>query len=262
MNDFLSIITKLVLALALCLPRMLAAFTVVPFFSPDYISGVPRNCIALSFSLILIPIILPVVADQNISALIFLGVIAKETVIGIALGYITGLFFWGIQSVGHLIDRQRGASIAESFDPTFGDQMSPIGILLMPLSMLLFFLSGGFLIFLTAIYESYHAWPIFSLLPIPSSNSAIVILEKIDDYMQMIILLASPLLIVMFLTDLGMGLINRFAPQLNIFVLSMPIKSLLGIFCLICYLPFLESYLKRYIAQYADVFNVLKSVIQ
>jgi type III secretion protein T len=262
MNDFLTHITQYVIGVALCLPRMLAAFTVVPFLNPGYITGVTRNSIALSFSLILFPSIYPLVLDGNISAIVLLAIIAKETVIGLSLGYIVGLFFWGVQAVGKLIDYQRGASVAESFDPSFGGGMSPLGSLLMPLAMLLFFVSGGFLMFLTALYESYQAWPIISLLPIPNPNAAIVILERIDDYMEMILLLASPLLIVMVLTDIGMGLINRFAPQLNVFFLSMPIKSVLAIFCIICYFPFLVAHLNKYIAQHADVFNLLKSIIQ
>lgn len=262
MNNSFSTFSQLVISMALCMPRILAAFTVVPFLSPGYITGVTRNCIAVSFALILFPIIFPVVGNKNMSALVFLAIIAKEAVIGVALGYMMGLFFWGIQAIGQIIDYQRGAGVAEAYDPTFGGQMSPIGNLLMPLSMLLFFSSGGFLIFLSAIYESYQAWPIFSYLPIPSSKVAVFSLEKIDDYMEMILLLAAPLLIVMFISDMGMGLINRFAPQLNIFFLSMPIKSVLGVFCLIFYLPYFVNYLKKYLAQNADVFNLLKTVMQ
>ena len=173
-----------------------------------------------------------------------------------------GLFFWGIQAIGKLIDYQRGAGVAESYDPVFGDQISPIGNLLMPLAMLLFFSSGGFLIFLSAMYESYQAWPIFSYLPIPSQRVASFSLEKIDDYMEIVVLLASPMLIIMFINDIGMGLVNRFAPQLNIFFLSLPIKSVLVILCLILYLPYLVSYIKNYIIQNANVYNILQMVMQ
>lgn len=248
--------------MALCTSRIIAAFTVVPFLSRGYVTGIARNSIAVSFALIVFPTIYPIIGDRYINALVFLGIIAKETVIGAALGYMAGLFFWGIQAIGQLIDYQRGAGIAEAYDPTFGGQMSPTGNLLMPLSMMLFFSCGGFLIFLSAIYESYQAWPIFSLLPVPSSAVALFSLEKIDNYMEMILLLASPLLIVMFISDIGMGLINRFAPQLNIFFLSMPIKSALAILCFILYLPFLVAFIKDYIVHDANVFKLLENVMQ
>lgn len=262
MSDSFSTFTQIVLAMALCMPRILAAFTVVPFLSQGYVTGVTRNCIAVSFAMILFPIIFPVVKDKNITALVFLAIIAKESVIGVALGYMVGLLFWGIQAVGQVIDYQRGAGVAEAYDPTFGGQMSPIGNLLMPLFIMLFFSSGGFLVFLSALYESFQAWPIFSYLPVPSSKVEIFSLEKIDEYMEMVLLLAAPLLILMFISDIGMGLINRFAPQLNIFFLSMPIKSVLAILLLILYLPYFITYLKNYIVQNANVLNILKMVMQ
>ena len=262
MSDSFSAFTQLVLAVALCMPRILAAFTVVPFLSQGYVTGVTRNCIAVSFSLILFPIIFPVVREKNISALVFLAIIAKESVIGAALGYMVGLLFWGIQAVGKIIDYQRGAHVAEAYDPSFGGEMSPIGNLLMPLFIMIFFSSGGFIVFLSAIYESFQAWPIFSYLPVPSSKVAIFSLNKIDDFMEMVLLLTAPLIILMFISDIGMGIINRFAPQLNILFLSMPIKSVLGILLLILYLPYFLFYLKNYIVQNANVLNILKIVMK
>jgi type III secretion protein T len=262
MNETFNLLSQMVLSWALCLPRILAAFTVVPFLSTGYVSGITRNCLGASFALILFPTVFPMVENEKISAIVFISILAKETVIGVGLGYMIGLFFWGIQAIGQVIDYQRGSGIAEAYDPTFGGEMSPIGNLLMPLAMLIFFSSGGFLVFLSAIYKSFQAWPIFSYLPIPGPKVAIFSLEKIDSYMKMVLIFAAPLLIIMFISDIGMGLINRFAPQINIFILSMPIKSVLVIFCFILYLPFLVNHLKKIIYQNANVFEILNTIMR
>ena len=57
------------------------------------------------------------------------------------------------------------------------------------------------------------------------------------------IIIAAPIIIIMFLATLGLGLVNRTAPQLNVFFLSMPIKSALGIAMLIIYIPFIMDML-------------------
>jgi type III secretion protein T len=63
------------------------------------------------------------------------------------------------------------------------------------------------------------------------------------------------MMIMMFLSDMGLGLMNRFAQQLNVFTLSMPIKSALALFVLILYLPILFGFLKD---EFTSAFVLLK----
>ena len=58
------------------------------------------------------------------------------------------------------------------------------------------------------------------------------------------LLLAGPIIIIMFLIDLGLGLVGRFLPQLNIFIVAMPIKSAVAFFMLIFYIVYIADYLK------------------
>jgi type III secretion protein T len=57
-------------------------------------------------------------------------------------------------------------------------------------------------------------------------------------------LYACPVIIVLFFAEFGLGLMNRFAPQLNVFILSMPIKSGLAMFLFVIYMEFLFDYFK------------------
>ena len=93
MNELTVPFQHLIIAVALCTPRFLAAFMVAPLFNPQFITGVTRNCIVLSFALILFPIILPVVGDRNLTMVAFLGIILKEGLIGATFGFMLGLFF-------------------------------------------------------------------------------------------------------------------------------------------------------------------------
>ena len=68
-------------------------------------------------------------------------------------------------------------------------------------------------------------------------------LNTLDAMLKTTIVIAAPVVIVMFIATLGLGLVNRTAPQLNVFFLSMPVKSGLGIAMLIIYLPFIMDML-------------------
>jgi type III secretion protein T len=262
MNEIIVPFQQIIITLALCTTRFLAAFMITPFFNPQLITGVTRNCIAVSFALILFPTIFPSVGNHTMSIAAFFGIIIKEAVIGTAFGFIIGFFFWAVEAVGSLVDRQRGAAMAATFDPATGSETTPMGHFMLQLAIVLFFSTGAFRLFLSTFYESYRVWPILSYLPKPDADFARFFLEKTDDFMQMALLLSAPMLITMFLSELGLGLINRFAPQLNVFFLSMPIKSALAILVLIVYMEFFISYMKELLAEYTDVLGILKFVIQ
>lgn len=129
--------------------------------------------------------------------------------------------------------------MAQVFDPTSGEQTSPIGQFLQQAMIALFFLSGGMLVFLGGLFESYAFWPVKSYFPTMGDAFPGFVLEVGDDLMRTVVVLAAPIIITLFLTDFGLGLVNRFAPQLNVFFLAMPVKSIVALFVLVLYMPLL-----------------------
>ena len=74
-------------------------------------------------------------------------------------------------------------------------------------------------------------------------NAPVQVLGALDGMLKTTVVISAPVIIVMFLATIGLGLVNRTAPQLNVFFLSMPVKSALGIAMLIFYLPFIMDML-------------------
>jgi type III secretion protein T len=251
----------LIIALTLCTPRMLTAFLISPFFNSEMITGATRNCIVMVFTLIVFPTLLPFVRANELALSFVFATVVKEAVIGALIGYLASLFFYAIEAVGHIIDTQRGAAFASLMDPTTGTQTTPMGSLLTQVTILLFFTSGGFFLFLSGMYESYRVWPIDTYWPHFDPEFAHFFLARLDDMMALGFLLASPILITLFLSELGLGLINRFAPQLNVFFLAMPVKSGVGLLILILYLQFLLTYIQDLFIQRFDIFGLLRQVV-
>ena len=231
------------------MPRMMAAMLVSPFFGDQFIQGMARQVSIISLSLMAIPINLQLglPAPDSVSTvwpLFLLGVLAKEVAIGMLIGFSTGLVFWIAEGTGFFIDNQRGSSMAEMFDPMSGGSSSLFGVLFTKVLGVLFFLGGGFFAFLSIIYDSYQIWPVFSYFPTFQSGFAVNVLNLLDQMMGLIVTYAAPIVIAMFIAEFGLGLMNRFSPQLNVFFLAMPVKSGIASLVILFYLAFLMEFLK------------------
>lgn len=232
-------IRQFILVFGLCLIRLTAACSVTPFTSTKMIPGRTRNSILFALCLSIYPMVGPSLDGQLDSVLTIFGIVAKEIFIGILLGFLSSKLFWVAISVGYFIDNQRGGSMASVFDPSTGEQTSPFGLFFQQTLVTLFFVSGGFLVFLSALFESYLLWPIDSFTPQLPETFPIFFLNMADDLMRTAVVLAAPVVITVFVSEFGLGLMNRFAPQLNVFVLAMPVKSLVAMAVLVIYLPLL-----------------------
>lgn len=242
--------------------RIGAACTVAPFLSTQLVNFRLRNSLLISWGIIVYPIVSPTIDLDSMHVLDIGLVIFKEIFIGILLGFFAAKLFWIVLSVGFLIDNQRGASMASLMDPSTGEQTSPFGLFFQQAILAIFFASGGFLLFMGMILHSYVAWPVGSVLPELSDAFPRFFLEYVDELMLAIVVLAAPVAIAVFVSEFGLGLMNRFAPQLNVFVLAMPIKSLVGMIVLIVYIPTLFLMLQEQYDHQDKVFQIFRNLFR
>ncbi len=223
--------------------RILAAFSVCPALADSMIPGVARRAAVLGLA---IPVIPAVYASMPPGEPVWWAVAfaaAKEVFIGALIGFFAAVPFWIAENVGNLIDNQRGATMGEVYSPLSGTQVSTTGIFFTQIVSTVFFIGGAVFVFLGAIYKSYSIWPVFSGWPAFTPGAPLEALGTLDGMLHVTLVIAAPVVIVMFMATLGLGLVNRTAPQLNVFFLSMPVKSALGIAMLIVYLQFIMDML-------------------
>lgn len=237
---FLFLSSDAATVLLLCWVRIWVFFKIVPFFAGETLPAMVRNILAASLSIAIFPLVNSTLSDDiDPNFFWFVSVVAKEVFLGLLIGYTVALLFWAIGGVGFVIDNQRGASMASAMNPLLGDQSSPLGTFLSQVLVTLYFVGGGFMATIDGLYASYILWPPVSYFPVFKIDNAVFFLNQLDDYMYLIFLLGAPLVACMFLAEFGLALVGRFAPQLNVFFLAMPIKSGIAIFVLIIYLPIL-----------------------
>jgi type III secretion protein T len=243
--DIVSLISELgvrrfLAALVLGLPRLSVLIFMAPFMGGGIITGPLKISLILALYLLIFPLVVnqaPADVGAGLADFIRFGALAaKEAFLGFVLAYLSGMPFWAAQSAGFLIDNQRGASMASGTDPLSGEETSPLGSFFFQSLVYLFFAGGAFLVYLGAIFQTYAFWPAFAWLPdLFSIEAAFFFIWLVTWLMLKMLLLAGPVVASSLLTDVSLGIINRFASQLNVYVLAMPIKSALAMLIILIY---------------------------
>ena len=227
---------EILYTMALAMPRMVGMMTALSFLGPNMLGGaLVRNGIAAALSLLVYPIVSAQIAEAQLSALQFAGAAAKEFLVGMLVGSVVMVIFWAVQAVGNFIDNQRGATMASSMDPLIGEQSSPLGLFMTQSMVAVFFATGLFNGFLDGVYHSYELWPATSFWPSMDTNVLTFFVAQFALISQIALVVGGPVVIAMFLSELGLGFVSRFAPQLNVFFLSMPVKSAVASLMLILF---------------------------
>jgi type III secretion protein T len=230
------------LTIGLAAIRVSVAFILLPLFSEQLIPPLIRNAIFLAVA-VMVVILHPVIDVTQFTPLMWLQMIAKEAFLGVCLGAFFGLFLWAFEAAGQIIDSQIGMNMAQVFDPLEGHETSLIGSFIGRFINYIFIAMGGLMYFTGIIMQSYGLWPIDSALPdIPLAS--VRIFEVLSaDLFALIVVVAGPFLVIAFLIDICMGMINRESQQFNVFFLSMPLKTLAAVFVLILSLGYLMDLL-------------------
>lgn len=239
-------ITTVLMMMLLCIVRLAAALSLMPVFAKQYIMGMGRNVVIFAMALPLFPVVYPEFPALDLPVLVVIVTICKEVIIGALLGYLSGFIFYAADSVGFIVDIQRGSSMAMTFDPVAGSQTSLLGSFLTQMMTTIFFTVGGFLFFIGIIYHTYVLWPVFTFYPTFHVDFPMFMMSFVDELMEAIFCFSGPILIILFLAEFGLGMISRFAPQLNVFFMAMPVKSWLSMFFLLFYFSFLGQLFKEH----------------
>lgn len=157
-------------------------------------------------------------------------VLISELIIGLVIGLLLATPFWIASAFGEFVDNQRGASIGDTINPTTGIESSEFASLTGLFCMAYFLSTGGLVVLMSTIKESYDVFPIGYVNKNIGYN---VIGHWLNDMIKVAIILVSPVLIIMFLSEVALGVYSLFCPQLNAFSLSLCIKGIIAFLVLL-----------------------------
>jgi type III secretion protein T len=258
----LSYIVDVLINVALAGTRMAVALYTVPFIHQSTLVPTIRNGIVLSFMVPVLPLIISYHLPRHETMLYILALLTKEALIGLIIGFLISIVFWAAQCAGTAIDHQRGAFFAIMPDPLSKGETTPLGSLLFQLGTILLFVSGGFREMMGAIIDSYRIWPVDRYFPHIGPNLVDFIAQQLIRCLNLAVIIAAPIVISSFMADLALGMLNRFAPQVNIFMISLAVKSAITALIMVFYISFVIRYLHGNFMDSETILQIIKKAIQ
>ncbi len=222
-------------AFLLGLPRVAGIFAFLPFLSGAQVPAMARNALIAGLGLIIAPSIFPQLEPGHLAGHSLIALAFKEGLLGALLGFVVAMVFHVPQVIGDFIDNQRGSSIASFFNPAVGEQSSNMGLFLSQAFLVWFIVAGGFTLLFEFIFASFALYPVTAFLPDFGPEAIGHVGEALGALLKLALLIAAPVIFAMLIAEVGLGLVSRFAPQLNVFFISMSLKSLVAVFLLLLY---------------------------
>lgn len=211
---------ELVVAYLLALVRSSAWIAVVPPFGTRTIPGTVKAALAMALALAVAPRLSDSVPPLETAPLI--GAITIQAATGLCLGLVTLILFSAVRTAGDLIDSFGGLAMTSAFDPLSMQQNSVFGRFYNLLAITLLFATNGHLVLVRGLLASYQAVPASTTQPLEALSRLVI--SDVGTFFIAALQIAGPLLAVLVLTDVGLGLLTKAAPTLNVFSLGFPLK--------------------------------------
>ncbi|MCT4613025.1 MAG: flagellar biosynthetic protein FliR [Clostridia bacterium] len=239
--------------------RIIGFFITVPVFGGRNMPVYAKIGASFIISMIIMSTI-PVTdkfGELNIMAYGYYGV--KEILIGMIIGYLVYLLFSIVLLAGYLIDFNIGFTMASMFDPLSESQATITENLYYFLILMTMLITNGHHMLIRTIVYSYRVIPVGE--SIMTQNAAMNIVMLMQTMFIIAIKVAAPVMAVIMVVNVAMGILQKTAPQFNIFVVGMPLKVIIGLFILFAIMQVVpQSYRMIEVEMQKSVFRFIKDV--
>jgi len=167
----------------------------------------------------------------------------KEFAVGFSMGFIMQMFLAIFHIGGEVIDLQMGFSMAQMYDPSSNSQISVTGNLMTIMYTLLFFITNSHLSLMAIAVKSFDVIPIG--LGSVSSKVGVYFVELFGYILVYAVQLALPIIVTEILVEVAVGIMMKVVPNINVFVVNMQLKLLVGLIVILTIIPALVGFLAK-----------------
>ncbi|MCS2154865.1 flagellar biosynthetic protein FliR [Scandinavium goeteborgense] len=234
--------------------RVLALISTAPILSEK---SVPKR-VKLGLGIIITFIIAPSLpaTDVTLFSPNALWLALQQILIGIALGFTMQFAFAAVRTAGEVIGLQMGLSFATFVDPSSHLSMPVLARIMDMLAMLLFLVFNGHLWLISMLVDTFHTLPIGGH---PLNSNAFMALTRAGGLIFLNgLMLALPIITLLLTINLALGMLNRMAPQLSVFVIGFPITLTVGIILMAALMPLIAPFCEHL---FSELFDLLADII-
>lgn len=232
----------------LVLTRMLSMIALAPLIGSTVVPVHGKIGLSLCMSMIIFPIAArnfpPIPADM----ILFFGMMVKEFAVGALLGLMGAILFSAVQLSGQIFGVQLGFGIVNVIDPMSDDQISLLGQFEFLIAILLFMSVNGHHVLISAIMNSYKYIPMNGFrMSAPLNDQIMGLLGKMFVIAYKV---GFPMIASVFILNAAMGVIARTVPQMNVFIVGLPLNIYVGLSIMAVSIGFLIMVLIGYFDQF------------
>jgi len=245
-----------VLAFILTFVRMGTAIMIMPGVGDSFVNTRIRLLMALGISFVLFPIVTPYMPSPVPSTISLFSLITMEFIIGLFFGTIARIFMMALDTAGMVISIQSGLGNAQIFNPALSTQGSIIGAFLSVFGVLILFATNMHHLLFMGLIESYELFPVGA---IPDTGSMAELMSRAVSQSFLIgVKIAVPFIMMTLMIYVGMGVLSRLMPQVQVFLLAIPVQILLALGALMLVLGAAATYWLTYFEQAMVYFLTVK----
>ncbi len=235
--------------------RVMALIMTAPILSEK---SIPKR-VKIGLGMLITFVIAPTLPPMNIPIFspqaVWLAL--QQVLIGVAIGFTMQLAFAAIRTAGELIGLQMGLSFATFFDPGSHLNMPVLARVIDMLAMLLFLTFNGHLWLISMLVDTFHTLPIGGN---PVNSNAFLALTRAAGLIFINgLMLALPVITLLLTVNLSLGLLNRMAPQLSVFVIGFPITLTVGLILMGLLMPLIAPFCEHL---FSEIFNLLSDIVR
>ncbi len=232
--------------------RVSSFFVTAPIFGGTGVAPQTKIALGALFAAMILIVNGPVSIHMPSSILEAVVLVAGEVAFGVTLGYAASLVFAGVQLGGMMMGYQMGFAVANVLDPVSNNQVSIIGQFLFLFALLYFLAMDAHHILLKGMADSYILAPVGTFSVTQQATGWIV--GMFARMFWLGLKLAMPVVGAIFLVDVALGIVAKTVPQMNVFIVGLPLKSLLGMFILALGYPFFALVMRYDFQNFVDGF--------
>ncbi len=215
---------------SLILMRMSGCIVFNPILGRKNIPAVVKSGFIMILTLVVYGITPPIMVDMG-NVIGYAVLLLKEFAVGMVLGMVFNFLTGAIIFAGSIMDYQMGMSMATIFDAQSNSNATVTANLLNYMFALCFLTTDAHLAVLRIFMTSAEIVPYGSISLGPEVASAA--LTFFCEFITLIFRLAMPMLVIQILVECGVGILMKTIPQINVFVVNIQIKMLVGFIVLV-----------------------------
>lgn len=217
-------------AFLLIMVRVTTFFITMPIFSHRSLPAMHRIGLAFFLAWIMYYTMDAPVLEIDVTYYLL---IIKEALVGLFIGFIAYMILSAIQVAGGFIDFQMGFAMANVIDPQSGVQSPLMGQYLYTLALLFLLSTDGHHLLLDGIFYSYQFIPLDgAFIPFNNDNFLEYVVKAFSQSFVIALQMSLPVVGSVFLVDVALGILARTVPQINVFVVGIPVKIVAGLLVL------------------------------